>query len=252
MKSQIENTVAPSICRTETGALNIGCYERQARQLRAQTIHRWLDAGLRLLARAVRYGAACARRAAARRELGALDQHALKDLGLGPGDLPAIVSGDFLADPTRRQRRNTRSGWSTLKISTYHHDKERPMPLVRISLMKGRQPNFGKQVGDVVYRAMVKTMNVPPQDHFQIITEHDDDSLIYDPLYLDIPRTHGVVFIQITLNEGRSVEVKKSFYQAVAEDLNKALGVRTEDVFINLVEVKKENWSFGNGIAQYA
>lgn len=126
------------------------------------------------------------------------------------------------------------------------------MPLVRISLMKGREQGFGKQVGEVVYRAMVKTMNVPQRDHFQIITEHDDDSLIYDPLYLDIPRTHGVIFIQITLNEGRTIEVKKSFYQAVAEDLHESLGVRKEDVFINLVEVKKENWSFGNGVAQYA
>jgi phenylpyruvate tautomerase PptA (4-oxalocrotonate tautomerase family) len=126
------------------------------------------------------------------------------------------------------------------------------MPLVRIALMKGRGPGFGKQVGEAVYRAMVNTMNVPERDHFQVITEHDDDSLIYDPLYLDIPRTHGVIIIQITLNEGRTVEVKKAFYQAVAESLHRELGVRMEDVFINLVEVKKENWSFGNGIAQYA
>lgn len=126
------------------------------------------------------------------------------------------------------------------------------MPLVRISLMKGREQGFGQQVGEIVYRAMMRTMNVPEHDHFQIITEHSDDSLIYDPLYLDIARTHGVVLIQITLNEGRGVEVKKAFYQAVAENLHRELGVRMEDVFINLVEVKKENWSFGNGVAQYA
>lgn len=126
------------------------------------------------------------------------------------------------------------------------------MPLVRISLMQGREEGFGKQVGEVVYQAMTKTMNVPARDHFQVITEHDDAHLIYDPLYLEIPRTHGVVFIQITLNEGRTVEVKKAFYQMVAENLHRQLGVRLEDVFISLVEVKKENWSFGNGIAQYA
>lgn len=126
------------------------------------------------------------------------------------------------------------------------------MPLVRISLMKGREAGFGKRVGEIVYRAMVETMAVPERDHFQVITEHDDESLIYDPLYLDIPRTHGVVFIQITLNEGRSVEVKQAFYRATAENLHRELGVRMEDVFVNLVEVKKENWSFGNGIAQYA
>ena len=126
------------------------------------------------------------------------------------------------------------------------------MPLVRISLMKGKSEGFGKQVGEVVYRTMVDTINVPPQDHFQIITEHDKNSLIYDPSYLEIQRTDGVIFIQIALNEGRTVELKKTFYKTLAERLNKELGVRMEDVLISLVEVKKENWSFGNGVAQYA
>ena len=126
------------------------------------------------------------------------------------------------------------------------------MPLVRIALMQGKPAGFGKKVGEVVYRAMVDTINVPAKDHFQVISEHDKNSLIYDPSYLDIPRTDGVIFIQITLNEGRTVELKKAFYRAVAERLHQELGVRMEDVFINLVEVKKENWSFGNGIAQYA
>ncbi len=126
------------------------------------------------------------------------------------------------------------------------------MPLVRISLMKGRAEGFGKKVGEIVYRAMVDTVNVPAKDNFQIITEHDKNSLIYDPSYLDIKRTNGIVFIQITLNEGRAVELKKAFYKAVAERLNKELGVHMEDVLISLVEVKKENWSFGNGVAQYA
>ena len=126
------------------------------------------------------------------------------------------------------------------------------MPLVRISLMKGKPKGFGKNVGEVVYRTMVDKINVPAKDNVQVITEHDKNSLIYDPSYLDIQRTDGIILIQITLNEGRTVELKKSFYKTVAERLHKALGVRMEDVFINLVEVKKENWSFGNGIAQYA
>ena len=126
------------------------------------------------------------------------------------------------------------------------------MPLVRISLMKGKQKGFGKKVGAVVYRTMVDTINVPAKDNFQVITEHDKNSLIYDPSYLDVQRTDGVILIQITLNEGRTVELKKAFYKTLAERLNKELGVRMEDVFISLVEVKKENWSFGNGIAQYA
>ncbi|MDH4134482.1 MAG: tautomerase family protein [Gammaproteobacteria bacterium] len=126
------------------------------------------------------------------------------------------------------------------------------MPLVRISLMKGKPKGFGRQVGGVVYRSMIDTINVPAKDNFQIITEHDSNSLIYDPAYLDIPRTYGLVIIQITLNEGRSVEMKKVFYKVVADGLHRELGIRKEDVFISLIEVKKENWSFGNGMAQYA
>ena len=126
------------------------------------------------------------------------------------------------------------------------------MPLVRIALMKRKGEGFGRKVGEIVYRTMVDTINVPPKDNFQIITEHDNNSLIYDPSYLDIPRTDGIIMIQITLNEGRTLELKKAFYKTVAERLHGELGIRLEDVFINLVEVKKENWSFGNGIAQYA
>ena len=118
--------------------------------------------------------------------------------------------------------------------------------------MKGKPKGFGKSIGEVVYRTMVETIKVPPKDHFQVITEHDKNGLIYDPGYLDIQRTDGIIIIQITLNEGRAVELKKSFYAALAERLHKELGIRMEDVFVNLVEVKKENWSFGNGVAQYA
>ena len=126
------------------------------------------------------------------------------------------------------------------------------MPLVRIHLMKGKPAEFRRRVGEIVYETMVDTINVPPKDNFQIITEHDKDSLIYDPEYLDIQRTEGIIIIQITLNEGRTVELKKAFYKRLAERLHSVLGICIEDVFISLVEVKKENWSFGNGIAQYA
>ena len=126
------------------------------------------------------------------------------------------------------------------------------MPLVRISFMKVKPEGFGKKVGDAVYRTMIETINVPAKDNFQIITEHDKDTLIYDPSYLDIRRTDGIIVIQITLNEGRTVELKKAFYKTLAERLHQELGVRMEDVLVSLVEVKKENWSFGNGVAQYA
>ena len=126
------------------------------------------------------------------------------------------------------------------------------MPLVRIALPKHLPTDFGKRVGETVYRTLVDVFNVPPHDHFQVITRHDRDGLIYDPEYLDIRRSDGFVAIQITLNEGRSVELKKAFYRQLADRLHTEHGIRTEDVFVNLVEVKKENWSFGNGIAQSA
>ncbi|HKY54419.1 MAG TPA: tautomerase family protein [Anaerolineales bacterium] len=126
------------------------------------------------------------------------------------------------------------------------------MPLVRISLMQGKPVEFRRKVGEIVYNTMVDTINVPPKDNFQIITEHDENSLIYDPDYLNIPRTAGNVIIQITLNEGRTVELKQAFYKRLAERLHEEVEIRMENVFISLVEVKKENWSFGNGIAQYA
>ena len=126
------------------------------------------------------------------------------------------------------------------------------MPLVRISLMNGKPKDFGKRIGEVVYRTMVDTINVPANDNFQLITEHDSHTLIYDPSYLSIPLTDGIVVVQITLNEGRTVELKKAFFKTLAQRLNAELSIRTEDVFVSLVEVKKENWSFGNGVAQYA
>lgn len=126
------------------------------------------------------------------------------------------------------------------------------MPLVRISLMKGKPAGFGKQVGSIVYQALRDTIGVPEHDHFQVISEHEPHELIYDRNYLGISRTDGIVVIQITLNEGRTLELKKALYRVIADRLHTSLDIRREDVFINLVEVKKENWSFGNGIAQYA
>lgn len=126
------------------------------------------------------------------------------------------------------------------------------MPLVNIHLMQGKSAEFRRMLGEITDQTMGDTINVPPKDNFQIMTQHDKEGLVYDPEYLDIPRRDGIVIIQITLNEGRTTERKKEFYKRLAERLPTELGIRTEDVFINLVEVKKENWSFGNGIAQYA
>ena len=126
------------------------------------------------------------------------------------------------------------------------------MPLVRIDLPQGKPAAHARTIADVLYEAMLATMNVPQNDRFQIITEHAPAQLVIDPNYLGIERSADALIIQITLNEGRTVEAKKAFYAAVADGLHERAGVRREDVFISLIEVKKENWSFGNGIAQYA
>jgi 4-oxalocrotonate tautomerase len=129
---------------------------------------------------------------------------------------------------------------------------ERTMPLVRIDLQKGKDANYRRRAGEIVYEAMATTTGVPKHDHFQVIGEHSAENFVFDPDYLGIHRTGDLIMVQIFFNEGRSVDQKKALYKAIADGLSAELKVRREDVFITLVEVKKENWSFGNGVAQYA
>jgi phenylpyruvate tautomerase PptA (4-oxalocrotonate tautomerase family) len=124
------------------------------------------------------------------------------------------------------------------------------MPLVRIDVLKGKSAEYRRQLGNAVYEAMLGA-NVPLNDRFVIVNEHDADNFQFDETYLGIARDDDLVMIQITWNEGRTVEQKKALYQAIAGGLAISPGVRPENVFINLVEVKKENWSYGYGIAQY-
>lgn len=126
------------------------------------------------------------------------------------------------------------------------------MPLVRIDLAEGQSAEYRRTIGDVIYEAMLTTLNVPKDDRFQVITEHPAPDFVFDPGYLGVQRTKACVFIQVTLNDGRTVDQKRAFYQTIADGLHARLGMRREDVLINLVEVRKENWSFGNGEAQYA
>ncbi len=126
------------------------------------------------------------------------------------------------------------------------------MPLVRIDLRAGRSPAVRQAVGDSVHRAMVETIGIPPDDRFQVITEHPPESMVYDPTYLGISRTDGVVFVQITLNGGRTVDQKRALYARIADLVSERAEVRRADVLVSLVEVPRENWSFGDGVAQYA
>lgn len=125
------------------------------------------------------------------------------------------------------------------------------MPLVRIMLAEGRTPKQRRTIGDQVHKALVATANVPADDRFQTIHELKEADLVFDPTYLGIQRTPALVLIQIFLNHGRTIEIKKALYAEIARNLKEDPGIRPEDVLINLVEVARENWSFGGGLMSY-
>ncbi|HEY5849274.1 MAG TPA: tautomerase family protein [Lysobacter sp.] len=126
------------------------------------------------------------------------------------------------------------------------------MPLVRVDLMEGKDDAWLQGIGDVIHDAIEGILKAPKDDRFQIFTQHPRGSLSIDRTYLGIERSDDCIIIQVTLNQGRSLQQKQDFYRAVADGLHTRLGMRRQDVFISLVEVAKENWSFGDGIAQYA
>jgi phenylpyruvate tautomerase PptA (4-oxalocrotonate tautomerase family) len=126
------------------------------------------------------------------------------------------------------------------------------MPFVRIDLSKKHPEGFAQQVGEIVYEVMTTHINVPKDDKFQVITKHDSQELVAPKSYLGIEYSEDIIFIQVTLNEGRTTDLKKKFYKAICEGLVERLKVRPQDIVINLIEVNKENWSFGNGEMQYA
>jgi phenylpyruvate tautomerase PptA (4-oxalocrotonate tautomerase family) len=126
------------------------------------------------------------------------------------------------------------------------------MPLVRISLRQGKSAAYKQAIGDGVYQAMRETFDVPEEDRFVVISEHTASEFQFSRTYLDIARSDDLVIIQITANNTRNLDQKQALFARIAELLTHDPGLRKEDVFINLVEVARENWSFGNGIAQYA
>ena len=125
------------------------------------------------------------------------------------------------------------------------------MPSVRISLRQGTSPEYRKAIADGVHRAMVESITIPPGDRFQVVTEHTADGLIYDASYLGVERSDRVVFVQITMSTGRKPQQKRALFRRMAEILKESPGLRPQDLLVNLVEVSWENWSFGNGEAQY-
>jgi 4-oxalocrotonate tautomerase len=125
------------------------------------------------------------------------------------------------------------------------------MPLVRIDLRRGKPPAYREAVCEGVYRALRETFNVPENDRFMMVNEHDTDNFIHAENYLGIRYSDNLVIIQITVSDTRNTETKQALFARIAALLAENPGLRKEDVFINLIECKTENWSFGNGIAQY-
>src|SRR5262245_42176718 len=130
---------------------------------------------------------------------------------------------------------------------------EHAMPLVRINLPKGKSAEFRRAISQGIQAALVETFDVPEADLFQIFSEHAAESpILHAPSYLGIDYSDELIIIQLTVSDTRSLAQKRRLFQRIVERLASAPGLRPEDVFINLVEVKKENWSFGRGLAQYA
>ena len=125
------------------------------------------------------------------------------------------------------------------------------MPLVRIDVPDHLAMGLESQIGDLVYDAMLECLKVPVDDKFQVLTRHAESQIVKPKSYLGIEYSDQLIIIQITLNEGRDTDVKKAFYAKVAHSLHSRLNIRKEDILISLVEVNKENWSFGDGEMQY-
>ena len=125
------------------------------------------------------------------------------------------------------------------------------MPLTRVSLRGGKPAGYRKAILDGLYQAMRETFDVPEGDRFMTISEHDEPDFSYGADYLDIARSDDLVIIQLTVSNTRTVAQKKALYRRIVERLTANPGLRPEDIFINLVEVRPENWSFGHGIAHY-
>ena len=126
------------------------------------------------------------------------------------------------------------------------------MPFTHISLAEGKPVEYRTALMEQIYLAMRDTVNIPEDDRFATISEHKPENINNSGNYAGIERSEDVIFIQITLNAGRSTDQKKALYAKIAERLGTNPGVRPEDLVISLLEVKPEDWSLGNGEAQYA
>lgn len=125
------------------------------------------------------------------------------------------------------------------------------MPFIRTDYRKQAYTNEQlKQISEGLMQALQEHFHVPDHDYFQVFHAHESEQFMYDDSYLGVERSDRLLYIQITLGSGRSVEQKKAFYKRAAEVLEQQAGVRKQDVFIVLLETELQDWSFGNGEAQ--
>ncbi|MCR2805412.1 tautomerase family protein [Paenibacillus soyae] len=125
------------------------------------------------------------------------------------------------------------------------------MPFIRVSYMKPQyEPSQLERVSQTIMHALIQHFNVPADDLFQVFHAHDPAEFYYSNNYLGVERSNELLLIQITLKSGRKTEQKTSFYRTLAEQLSRTVPMRTEDVFVVLIDTEFEDWSFGNGIAQ--
>lgn len=125
------------------------------------------------------------------------------------------------------------------------------MPLVRIQLRAGKPPAYRRAIVDGVYAALRTTFEVPQDDLFMQVEEFAGENFHFSRTYLDISRSDDFVVLQLTVSNTRTLDRKRALYREIVRNLNADPGLRPEDVLINLVETLKDNWSFGNGVAQY-
>lgn len=126
------------------------------------------------------------------------------------------------------------------------------MPLVRIDVPETMPQATRRAVADGVHAALVEAIRIPADDRFQIVAAHPAGGLIADPGYMGIARSGGFLSVQVFFRRGRAQDLKRALYAAIVRNLTRDAGVRTEDVLIVLTENDPVDWSFGNGIAQYA
>ena len=121
------------------------------------------------------------------------------------------------------------------------------MPFARIDLIKGKSADYRAKLADIVYEGIVGVLKAPDGDRFIVVNEHAPDNLIYDRHFLDMDRSPDFILIQVTSTVGNTKELKFAFYRQIADELANKLGVRPDDIMINMVFVNKEDWSFGKG-----